>query len=532
MPFDFNATRERIAAVFSDFTAGQKVMTGLAAVALVVGGLFFMQWSGRPSYAPLYSNLDPSDASAITQKLSSEGVPYQLANNGTTVMVPDDRVHQVRLDVSAAGLPAGGASGYALLDKQGITTSEFRQRVDYQRALEGEISKTVGSIDGVDAATVHLVIPRDDLFAEDETRPTASVLVRTRPGARMPARQVQAIVHLVSSSVEGMNPKDVTVADAAGNVLASPGLDGVDAAANDLRAEQRTDYENKVAESVKQLLGKVVGVDGSVVTVNADLDFDQRETESETVEPAEPPASTSERVVTETFTGNNSTVGGALGPNAPVGNNTGESDYQRQEEERQMAVNRTLEKVKAAPGTVRRLSVAVLIDSAKGADIQPAEIEDVVGAAVGFDAERGDTVQVSQMAFDRSLQEDAEEDLKKAQADAQRRDMLNLIRTVGSLAIVFIVLFLAYRSARRSRSDREPIPLESLALPAGDRMLTRDEVAELEAAVAQAERALDDADLPQLQMPAVESEVVRIIDRQPEEVAALLRGWLADRRTP
>src|SRR5947208_12996952 len=166
--------RRRASQTLSGFSTGQKVVTGLAVVGVVVGALTFSSWASKPSYTPLFSNLQPSDAAAVTQKLTSSKVPFKLADGGATVMVPQNQVYQQRLNLSASGLPTGGTQGYSLLDKQGITTSEFRQRVDYQRALEGELSKTIGAIDGVAAASVHLVIPADDVFANDNHKPSAS----------------------------------------------------------------------------------------------------------------------------------------------------------------------------------------------------------------------------------------------------------------------------------------------------------------------------------------------------------------------
>src|SRR3954467_13351372 len=167
MQLNVEQLRRKASQTMSCFSTGQKVITGLAVVALAMGGMFFSSWASKPTYTPLFSNLQPSDAAAVTQKLTSNKVPYKLADGGQTVMVPQNQVYQQRLNLSASGLPTGGTQGYSLLDKQGITTSEFRQRVDYQRALEGELSKTISVIDGVAAATVHLVIPPDDVFAND-----------------------------------------------------------------------------------------------------------------------------------------------------------------------------------------------------------------------------------------------------------------------------------------------------------------------------------------------------------------------------
>src|SRR6266545_6419966 len=201
MALDVTVARRRAAGVWSGFTSGQKTTLGLAVAAVVLGGWFFTKWAAQPTWTPLYGNLSATDAGSVTQELSSKGVQYKLSDGGATVLVPQASVYQLRLDMSAKGLPTGGSQGYALLDKQGITTSEFRQRVDYQRALEGELARTIGAIDGVAGADVHLVIPADAVFADDSRKPSASVLLRpTTQGKKFGSDQVRAIVNLVAGS--------------------------------------------------------------------------------------------------------------------------------------------------------------------------------------------------------------------------------------------------------------------------------------------------------------------------------------------
>src|SRR5256884_3844646 len=212
---------KRVTGTFGAFTPGQKAVTLFGIVALVVGGVLFANWASTPAYAPLFSNLSSTDASAIVDKLTSGGTPYQLTDGGATIMVPQSQVYDLRLKMSGQGLPAQNDTGYSLLDKQGVTTSDFMQNVDYQRALEGELDKTIKSINGVQAATVHLALPPKDVFATDTQKPTASVLVTTSLGRTLSPDQVQSIVHLVAASVVGLDPNQVTVADAAGNVLST-----------------------------------------------------------------------------------------------------------------------------------------------------------------------------------------------------------------------------------------------------------------------------------------------------------------------
>src|SRR5690349_7284891 len=248
---DINGARRRAAGVWSGFTSGQKTMLGLAIAAVVVGGYMFTKWAAQPTRAPLYGNLASSDAASVTQELSGKGVQYKLADGGATVMVPQAQVYQLRLDMSAKGLPTGGSQGYSLLDKQGITTSEFRQRVDYQRALEGELARTIGAIDGVSGADVHLVIPADDVFADDSRKPSASVLLRPKTaGKKFSSDQVRAVVNLVAGSVEGLTPDAVTVADSTGHTLSAPGADGL-ADSGDAQATQATAFEDGLARSIE-----------------------------------------------------------------------------------------------------------------------------------------------------------------------------------------------------------------------------------------------------------------------------------------
>src|SRR4051794_15096677 len=362
--------RRRASQTLSGFSTGQKVITGLAVAGLIVGALTFSSWASKPSYAPLFTNLQPSDAASITQKLTSNKISYQLADGGGTVMVPQSVLYQQRIALSAAGLPAGGTDGYKLLDKQGITTSEFTQHVNYQRALEGELSKTIGAIDGVGAASVHLVIPQQDVFSQDSNKPSASVLVQNLPGKSLSAGQVQAVVHLVSSSVEGLNPDDVSVADAKGNLLSAPG-DGGDVAAGDARSSQTKGYEDQLSKSLQDMLGQVIGPNHAVVRVTADLNFDQKSTTTETYDKDAPPV-LSQSTSTETYNNAAGTPAatGTLGAGTTATIASGNASvYNKSDNTQTNAVGKVTQQVKQAPGAVTRLSIAVALDSnAKSAD--------------------------------------------------------------------------------------------------------------------------------------------------------------------
>lgn len=519
---------------FGGFTAGQKAVTLLGVAALVLGAVLFTQWAARPAYAPLFSNLAAADASAIVDKLTTAKTPYQLADGGATILVPRDKVYALRLQMSGQGLPAGNTKGYSLLDKQGITTSDFRQRVDYQRALEGELTKTIAALDGVRSAVVHLAIPQRDVFATAEQKPTASVLVQTAPGKTLTGGQVQAVVNLVASSVVGMSPDQVTIADASGKVLSTAGGNGALAAAGDTRAQQTQAFEDRMAVSLQDMLDRVVGPGHAVVRVTAALDFDQTRTTTERFLPPDkgvlPLADTT---TTETYVGGGTPVGGVLGPdNIAVPNPTSSAanQYKKDTATRNNAVGKVTEVRKSAPGAVRRLNVAVLLDATTAGAVQPTDVSTLVSSAVGADPTRGDTVEVSRLPFSTAAAEAAKADLAKAAQDASRANLFGLAKTGGLVLVTVLILLVAWLSARRRRGAAESAA-----------ELRVEEVARLLES-ANAARAVEGGGggVPALEggagpgpaerTRAVRDEIGQLVERQPDEVAQLLRGWLADRR--
>ena len=526
--FDFGVVSERARRTLDGFTRGQKTMLVLAGVAVAAGALVLSRWSGGAPYSTLYANLAPADAAAVTQRLDSQGVSYRLGAGGTSIQVPQDAVYRTRIDLSAEGLPADSSPGYALLDKQGLTTSEFRQKVDYQRALEGELSKTIRAIDGIAAVSVHLVIPQEDLFSGDATKPSASVLVRTMGDTKLRSGQVQAIVHLVASSIEGLAPEDVTVADSSGNVLAAPGQDA--AAASSVRVEQTKAFEDSLALSLQQMVQKVTGDGRAVVRVKAELDFDKKSTTTESFADPKTRTALAEKTSKETFTGASGSATGVLGPDGmPVAVPPNASSYTKQDSQSDFALGKVVEKTDALPGTVNRMSIAVLLDSSK--KLKPADaasLRKLVSAASGLQTGRGDTLELGQLPFDTSSTEAMATELAMVSAGEQKKAMFDLIKSglLGFLALMSV--FLAYRAAKKANGRIiSAIPLDSLPRSSS---LARPSLADLQ----------DDEDDPPavagvgLPLPLTASprpDIAALIDQQPGDVANTLREWLADRRS-
>src|SRR5215217_1533588 len=390
-------TMERARSTFATVSLGQKVVIGLLLVGLLLGGFFFYSWITTPTQAPLFSNLASTDASAIVDELNAEGVAYELTDGGQTIMVAKDQVYDLRLAMSGKGLPAGQDTGYALLDQQGITTSEFQQQVTYQRALEGELSKTLESLDGVNQAVVHVALPKDEVFVTEQAKPTASVLLDLAAGTALTGEQIQAVTNLVSSSVQDMEPEQVTVTDSTGHVLSAAGT-GVTAAAGDARSQVEQDYESRLALNAQQILDRVLGPGRAVVSVRADVDLDQRQSTSETHSYTDGTPPVSDTQTTESYNGSGTPVGGVLGPeNMPDAGSAagGDSSYDKESSTTNNSVDTTTTTEQSAPGTVNRLTVSVVMDEAVAGNLNQQELRNLVGTAVGMDEARGDEITVA-----------------------------------------------------------------------------------------------------------------------------------------
>src|SRR5579862_3003343 len=273
---DFDRIRDQGKNFVDGFTPGQKAMTILGVIAVVLASMAFSHWSSSTNYAPLYTSLSGPDAGKVTQALDSAGVKWQLADGGATVLVPAALVYKERVALSAQGLPAS-SDDLSLLDKEGITASDFVQRVDYQRAMQGELEKTIEAIDGVASATVNLTIPPDQVFAgATADAPSAAVLVQPTAGTTLSTDAVQAIVHLVASSVPNMTPDSVTVADSNGNVLNAPGMD----LSSGQGLEQQTSFDTALGTAVSSFIATALGPNHADVHVQSDMNFDQTKTTS------------------------------------------------------------------------------------------------------------------------------------------------------------------------------------------------------------------------------------------------------------
>lgn len=519
MPAQITGLIGRLQEAVRQFTLAQRTLALLAVAVLVLGAVALSAWLTKPTMSPLFSGLSATDASAIVEQLTAQGVAYELTDGGATVMVPAAQVYPMRLAAASAGLPAASdGAGYSLLDDMGMTSSEFQQQVTYQRALEGELAKTIGAINGVEAATVRLALPEESVFVSQTADPTASVFVKTGPGVTLSSDKVQSIVHLVSAGIEGMAPTDVAVIDADGHVLSAVG----GTAGGGLQGSQTGEYEGRIAANVQQMLDKVVGVGNAVVSVTADLDYDQTARTSETYTAGEDLPPLSSATTTEEYTGGQNAVGGVLGPDGlqtPV-DGEGSGAYRKESATVNNTLNKVTEQTTSTPGAVRRQSVSVVVSDGAGAGLDMNDLRAAVVAAAGIDLERGDQVSVSRMSFDTTTAEAAQEALKVAEEQAKAEETSAMIRTgaIGAAVLLALIIMIVTALRRSRRARREAIDLGALELIEARKA----EVLEQPEPVL----ALPVVPAPPDPVAAKRDDVAALAAEQPAEVAEMLRGWL------
>lgn len=532
----------------------------LGAVAAVIALIIVLAlWSQGPDYRVLFSNIDDQDGGAIVTALGQMNVPYQFSDNGRTILVPADKVYRTRMQLASQGLPRAGEAGFELLDKTRFGASQFTEQITYQRALEGELARSIEAINAIKKARVHLAIPHQSLFVRDRQTPTASVLATLYPGRSLSPSQVSAITWLVSSSVPNLPADHVSIVDENGHLLTSPtGEAGADATQRSLAA----DIEQRTVQRVLSILTPLVGTGNVRAQATADVDFTQREKTSETYGPNQEPGQAAVRSKQTSASTQNGVkppegVPGALTNQAPVnatanivappaasrgrgntaraGNNTQPAPTQqapaqraaqdeagsgpssaRHDETINYEVDHTIDHVKDPVGTLRRLSVAVVVNYHEGKDGKPeplgtaemTKINDLVRQAVGFSPARGDTISVVNSPFS-----SASQDYLPPWKDPY---YLGLAMQAGRYLLVLIVIWLIWRRVLRplvrdtteSWQRREALASGANAKPGEDEEAARQRASEIN----RYEENLD---------------VARTMaGKDPRAVAMVLRSWM------
>lgn len=522
--------------VWGELGYRQKLLATILGVGALLAVVLFAVWAGRPSYTTAYTGLTMEDAAEIVDILQKLGVPYELEKDGTTIQVPARDVHRVRLEVARQGLPSGGTVGFELFDQGGLGSlgmTTFTQRVNYQRALEGELSRTISALEGVEQARVHLVIPEKTLFTQNQPRPTASVMLKLRPGRSLREDQIWGIGNLVASSVEGLEPENVTIVDVHGRVLAGGDTDEAGGKSSlrltlaQISAER--DVERDLERRLQQMLDQTLGPNKAVVRVQADLDWAQVETTSEQFEPQPDTGTGIVRSLQQTLetAGGITVTGGVPGVDAnvvpiyqPVITPTQGAGLVRHVATVNYEISKTVMRTVNAPGDIKRLSVAVLLDGNDPILVaqQPA-IEQMVQAAIGYSSARGDVVTVDLLPFDDQMAEEA-----KALEEAQRRaQYMDMARLAVAILGVLILLFFVRRSFRRLEErvfvDVGPVPAPQLQGPTVGSLL---DIGGAEGIENEVELDLEDV--------RRRKRMTMAAQERPDAIARVIQRWLLEER--
>ncbi len=385
--------------IFKKFSLQQKIVIGgTAAISILLFAALFI-FLNEPSYAPLYSNLSQEDASKVVDFLSSQKIPYKIEGNGTTVEVEKDKVYETRLSLAGKGIPSSGIMGYEIFDKNTMGMSEFMQKLNYKRALEGELARTIMQQEGVEGARVQIVIPTKSIFKDEEKKPTASVVLKLNNSNGMSKSNVNAILNLVASSVEGLTPDRVTLLDTKGRLLSKEIDQNPFAVSSTKQYEIKQSIENYLALKAQSIMDNVLGYGNAMVQVNVDLNFDQVEKTMESYDPDSQVAISEQTVKTENGGKNLSDSSSQSSQNSTV-------NYE---------ISKTIQKVIEGTGNIKRLTVAAVVnDVAKEvkkddkteivyeprSQEQLKKLEEIIKNAVGINPTRNDVFSIVNIPFE------------------------------------------------------------------------------------------------------------------------------------
>jgi len=529
------------------------IVAGAAAIAIVVA---MVLWAKQPDYRTLFSNLSDQDGGAIVTQLTQMNVPYRFADNGGALEVPADKVHELRLRLAQQGLPKGGAVGFELLDQEKFGISQFSEQVNYQRALEGELARTIETLGPLKSARVHLAMPKPTLFVREQKAPSASVTVNLQPGRALDEGQISAVVHLVSSAVAGLPPGNVTLVDQMGRLLTKS--NNGDRDLNDAQLKYATDVENRVQSRIEAILGPIVGTANVHAQVTAQIDFSDKE---QTEEQYRPNGDAAQAVMRSRQVNENLQVGGpnpggvpgALSNqpapantapiNAPAQNQQNGQQANQQQQQTASAANsgprtssrnettnyevdRTIRHTKMNTGDVQRLSVAVVVNYKNLPDGKPLpltaeqmkQIENLTREAMGYSEKRGDTLNVVNSPF--SAVDDTSGELPFWKTQSFIEQMLE----AGRWLLVVIVAWLLWRKAVRPQLVRRAEEAKALK----EQTMLRQETEEaVEVRLSKDEQMQQRRANQRMGAEVMSQRIREMSDNDPRVVALVIRQWMS-----
>ncbi|MGO2465938.1 MAG: flagellar basal-body MS-ring/collar protein FliF [Serratia proteamaculans] len=560
MSASISATENRdngLQALWDRLRANPKIPLLIAASAAIAIVVALLLWAKSPDYRVLYSNINDRDGGAIVTQLTQMNIPYRFAENGAALLIPADKVHETRLRLAQLGLPKGGAVGFELLDQEKFGISQFSEQINYQRALEGELSRTIESLGPVQNARVHLALPKPSLFVREQKSPSASVTLTLQAGRALDDGQINAIVYMVSSSVAGLPPGNVTVVDQSGRLLTQS--DGTGRDLNAAQLKYAGEVENRYQRRIEAILAPMVGNGNVRAQVTAQIDFATREQTDEEYQPNQQPnkAAVRSRQLSQSDQIGGPLVGGVPGalsnqPSAPAtapietakpaaGTNADTAkpnatatrsaasgpQNTRSDETTNYEVDRTIRHTQQKAGTVQRLSVAVVVNY-RGTDKegkplpmskeQLAQIESLVRESMGFSSSRGDTLNVVNTPF-------TDNEITGGELPFwQSQSFIDRLLDAGRYLLVLLVAWLLWRKLVRPQlQNRQAVQKAALATANAPMAKPADSNKQSNEELAQHRKS------QQRVSAEVQSQRIReLAEKDPRVVALVIRQWMSN----
>ncbi|MEE8290627.1 MAG: flagellar basal-body MS-ring/collar protein FliF [Candidatus Tectomicrobia bacterium] len=508
-------------------------------VVITVGLVSLLWMSGSTEQEVLYAQLNLDDAAAMASKLREMGAPYTLQGDGTTIMVPSTMVHDLRLRLATEGLPRSGGVGFELFDQRNFGMTEFMQKLNYRRALQGELARTITQLEAIKSARVHIVLPEKTLFLDQQEKATASIILTLASGRRLTTEQIRGVTHLVASSVEGLQPEQVTVVDSSGKQLGVKEQDPALLSVSEAQLAHQQKLEQTLERRLQSLLARAIGKDKVLVRVTATLDFQHIERSEERFD-ADNPAVRSEQRSTAEGQGSGFLALGVPGVRANIENTVANTTtpgntnvVSRQSETINYELSKVVSKIVAPSGEIKRLSVAVLIDgtyetNANGertyvprTEDELTKYQDIVKSAVGYNETRGDQVEIVNIPFE--PREDLE--AQAIAAEAERAFWVQVSRygayvILGLLCVLFVVrpLIKWITGSGDVMETMLPRTVQELEADMGGEMLPGLQ-----------EDMEGEPELIEMGKPTgqqLRAQVAEYVMSEPERTAEILRAWL------
>jgi len=535
----------QLKSVLLSLRSSPKIALAIAAAATLSVVIALVMWANQQSYSILLSNISDEDGGAIVAQLTQLNVPYRIDASSGAIRVPEGQVHEVRMKLAQQGLPKGGAVGFELLDQEKFGISQFSEQVNFQRALEGELSRTIENLGPIQSARVHLAVPKPSLFVREQKAPTASVSVNLINGRTLDEGQIVAITHLISSAVTGLAAENVTLVDQRGNLLTQSGMRGLQTS----QLKYTNDIEFDYQQRIQRMLAPLVGENNVRAQVTAQIDFTQLEQTQEQYQPNSDPQKMAirSRQASQAEQGNNSGTGGVPGAlshqpptpaTAPITQPLGVSDSKRpagqpfnnrNDETTNFELDRTLIHSKSSIGRIERLSVAVVINHlpqgeegsvSAMSDEQLARLNTLVQEAIGYQATRGDSINIMHAPFNGLVDEPP---LPLWQQASFHTLLMNLFRYL----VVAIIAWIMWRKLVQPSWERH----QQTTL----RQMELEKEARDEAAAAQKHAAENDVRQRAQQRAHTEistQQLRELAEQEPRVIALVLRQWMNQEGRP